>query len=116
MISSRLSWLEKAGGEFGKNQGRMGRHIFEHPDWSLGKSYFVDIAEAKKVLKAFHGGKTTILKQVNNNTVIVKYTEATGYFRNKIMIKAGKPAETSHIFKLEGTNSVKIFALNPLQY
>ena len=115
-ISGRLSFLRGKGGAYKSGQGKMGRHLKGHPDFIKGKSYFNSIDDAQNVLDAYHSGNTTVLQVVNENTVIVKYEGATGYFQNMPMIRAGKTAETTNIFQITGSNQAKIVPLNPISY
>ena len=112
-VSNRLSWINKKGGVYSKGQGKMGRHIFGHPDFIPGKSYFNNIGDAEKVLNAYHSGDVTVLRVINENTVEFQYTGVDGFFHNLPMIRDGKAPEATNIFRIEGTNQAKIVPLNP---
>lgn len=60
--------------------GQQGKHIVGHNNYQVGKSILT--ADAQTLLKEFHAGEATILRQPNANRVIVDFNRPIGTYIN----------------------------------
>jgi hypothetical protein len=79
---------------------------------NLTKSFMHSVEDAQAVVNAYHAGRTTVIKVVNENEVIVRYDNVTGVFS----AKNGTITGSSNIFTIKGKNTVTVHPENPISY
>ncbi|MEU1889545.1 polymorphic toxin-type HINT domain-containing protein [Micromonospora rifamycinica] len=90
---------------------KQGRHVQGDPLYvNTGKSYFSSHADAQRVLDAYHSGDATVLRQMSNGNIVVRYGNVTGYNNNP---GAGFLDQPTNVFMIKGTKSPSVVPINP---
>ncbi|MFD1322244.1 polymorphic toxin-type HINT domain-containing protein [Micromonospora sonneratiae] len=90
---------------------KQGRHVQGDPlHANTGKSYFNSHADAQSVLDAYHNGQATVLGQMSNGNIVVRYGNVTGYNNNP---GAGFLGQPTNVFMIKGTKSPSVVPINP---
>ncbi|SCF38194.1 polymorphic toxin-type HINT domain-containing protein [Micromonospora mirobrigensis] len=98
-VSNRISWQKQ------------GRHVLGDPlHDNTGKGYLNSHSDAQRVLDAYHSGEATVLGQMENGNIVVRYGNVTGYNNNPA---AGFVDQPTNVFMIKGTKSPSVVPINP---
>ncbi|PID60162.1 MAG: hypothetical protein CSB44_11805 [Gammaproteobacteria bacterium] len=88
------------------------RHIYGRMEWERAKKngYLKSLAEAQKILDAFHAGEVTILGKMKNEGILIKYNGVTGTNVNRLHGIEGEP---TNVFIIKGTKKVSVVPASP---
>ena len=85
------------------------RHIKGRPEYR-GGGYFDNVADAQKVLDAFHSGAAKIIGKTSQGFPVVRYLGVTG---TNVNVSAGFPNQPTNVFIIKGTTSTSVVPANP---
>jgi len=88
------------------------RHIEGRQEWiDRGQgSYLKSLADAQRILDAYHSGEATILGQTSAGHIVIKFEGVTGYNNNP---RAGFMDQPTNVFLIKGTSSPSIVPTSP---
>jgi len=88
------------------------RHVAGDPLLGTGKgsSYMNSVADAQKILDAYHAGQTTILGQNAQGFPVVRFDGVTG---TNVNSKVGITNQPTNVFIIKGTSSPSVVPTNP---
>lgn len=75
-----------------------------------GGGYVSSVADAQKVLDAYHGGQTTVLGRNAQGFPVVKFEGVTG---TNVNVGVGIIDQPTNVFIIKGTKSPSIVPTNP---
>lgn len=88
------------------------RHVLGRVELEMrgGGSYMNSVADAQKVLDAYHAGQVTVLGKNAQGFPVVRFDGVSG---TNVNISAGIPNQTTNVFVIKGTKSPSIVPTNP---
>ena len=88
------------------------RHVEGRPELEArgGGGYVSSVADAQKVLDAYHGGQTTVLGRNAQGFPVVKFEGVTG---TNVNVGVGIIDQPTNVFIIKGTKSPSIVPTNP---